>query len=43
MHCHRIRDDSKVWQQLEAYLSEHSDAMFSHSLCPECLEEHYPE
>jgi DNA-binding response OmpR family regulator len=36
--CKRIRDDRNYWQQLEIYLSEHSGAVFSHGLCPECLE-----
>jgi len=43
MHCHRIRDDQESWQRLEKYLSDHSDAQFSHGLCPECLEKHYPD
>ncbi|MBI1948046.1 MAG: hypothetical protein HYS27_20310 [Deltaproteobacteria bacterium] len=43
MHCHQIRDDGKAWQKLERYISEHSDANFSHSLCPTCLERHYPD
>ena len=42
MHCHRIRDDAESWQQLESYIEHHSGAEFSHSLCPECLESHYP-
>jgi DNA-binding response OmpR family regulator len=38
-YCKRIRkDDGDYWQQLEAYLAEHSEAEFSHSVCPECLE-----
>jgi sigma-B regulation protein RsbU (phosphoserine phosphatase) len=35
-YCKRIRDDQNYWQQLETYLSEHSEAVFSHGLCPEC-------
>lgn len=38
-YCHKIRDDQKMWQQLEHYISEHSDAAFSHSVCPECYEQ----
>lgn len=34
--CKRIRDDGNQWKQLESYLSRHSDARFSHGLCPEC-------
>lgn len=37
-HCKKIRDDQESWHQLEAYISEHSDALFSHGLCPECME-----
>ena len=43
MHCHRIRDDHESWQRIEKYIEQHSDAQFSHGLCPECLEKHYPE
>jgi PAS domain S-box-containing protein len=35
--CKRIRDDQGYWQQVELYISEHSDAVFSHGICPECL------
>ncbi|HOW65538.1 MAG TPA: response regulator [Candidatus Paceibacterota bacterium] len=34
--CHKIRDDSGYWSQLEVYLSEHSHADLSHGICPEC-------
>jgi HAMP domain-containing protein len=34
--CKKIRDDKGYWNQLESYLSEHSRAIFSHGLCPEC-------
>lgn len=40
--CKKIRDDGGYWQQLEVYISDHSDADFSHSLCPHCVEELYP-
>jgi len=43
MYCHKIRDDQQSWQQLERYIQEHSDAMFSHGVCPECLEKYYPD
>ena len=42
-HCKRIRDDKGYWSQVESYVSQHSEAEFSHSLCPQCLLEHYPE
>lgn len=34
--CKQIRNDNGFWQQVEQYISEHSDALFSHSLCPAC-------
>jgi len=43
MHCHKIRTDGNAWDRLEKYIEEHSEAQFSHSLCPECLEKHHPE
>jgi CheY-like chemotaxis protein len=42
-HCKKIRDDKGYWSQLERYIHEHSDAEFSHSICPECLGKFYPE
>jgi DNA-binding response OmpR family regulator len=41
--CKRIRDDTNYWQQLETYVSEHSDATFSHGICPECFVKMRPE
>ncbi len=41
--CKKIRNDSGYWQQIESYLKEHSDAEFSHSLCPDCLQKLYPD
>ena len=43
MSCKKIRDDKGYWNQLEAYISEYSDAEFSHSICPECARKLYPE
>jgi sigma-B regulation protein RsbU (phosphoserine phosphatase) len=43
MHCHKIRDDQDAWQKLEQYVTQHSDAQFSHGLCPECMEKYYPD
>lgn len=37
--CKRIRDDHGYWQQVEAYISEHSDAVFTHGICPDCYKE----
>lgn len=42
-HCKKIRDDAGYWNQLEGYISKHSEATFSHGICPECVEELYPE
>jgi len=41
--CKKIRDDGGYWNQVEAYISRHSDALFSHSVCPECMKIHYSE
>jgi DNA-binding response OmpR family regulator len=37
-YCKKIRNDTNYWQQLESYLSDHSEAKFSHGICPECYE-----
>lgn len=39
MHCKKIRDDHNSWNQLERYITEHSEAVFSHGICPQCYEE----
>lgn len=41
--CRQIRDDDGYWKQVEAYIQEHTDAAFSHSICPKCADTHYPE
>jgi hypothetical protein len=41
--CKKIRDDRGYWNQLEAYLSRHTDARFSHGVCDDCYREKYPE
>jgi len=38
-YCKKIRDDQNYWQQVESYVGKHSEAKFSHSICPECYEE----
>jgi|GEM_PF-840636 len=40
--CKKIRDDQGYWQQIEAYISEHSQATFTHGICPACEEKLYP-
>ena len=42
-HCKKIRDDKGYWNQIEAYIQDHSEAEFSHSICQECAEKHYPD
>jgi len=43
MHCKKIRDDKGYWSQVEVYVRDHTNAEFSHSLCPECMAVYYPE
>lgn len=43
MYCHKIRTDEDTWDKFEKYLQEHTDAEFSHGICPVCMEEKYPE
>jgi hypothetical protein len=40
--CKKIRDDDGYWTQIEVYLEHNSDAEFSHGMCPECVEQLYP-
>lgn len=37
-YCKNVRDDRDYWQSVECYISEHSEAQFSHSICPDCYE-----
>ena len=41
--CKKIRDDKGYWNQIEAYIRDHSEAEFSHGICPECSRRLYPE
>jgi YesN/AraC family two-component response regulator len=41
--CKKIRDDKGAWTQMEAYITEHTDAEFSHGICSECAQKLYPE
>ena len=41
--CKKIRDDKGYWKQVETYICEHTDAHFSHGICPDCIKTHYPE
>jgi DNA-binding response OmpR family regulator len=38
-YCKKIRGDNNYWQQVERYISQHSEAQFSHGICPDCFEE----
>jgi hypothetical protein len=40
--CKKIRDDKGYWEQVEVYINKHSEADFSHSICPKCMKENYP-
>ncbi len=41
--CKKIRDDKGYWSQIESYIMKHADIKFSHSLCPDCLKQMYPD
>jgi DNA-binding response OmpR family regulator len=41
--CKKIRDDSGYWNQLESYLLNHTEAQFSHGICPQCVRRLYPD
>lgn len=41
--CKKIRDDKGYWKQIETYIGDHSEAQFSHSVCPDCARRLYPE
>ena len=41
--CKKIRDDKGYWNQIETYIRRHSEAEFSHSICPECITKLYPD
>jgi len=41
--CKKIRDDKGYWNQIEAYIRDHSEAEFSHSICPVCMKKLYPD
>lgn len=40
--CKKVRDGANYWQQVEAYVSEHSQATFTHTICPDCREKTFP-
>ncbi len=42
-HCKRIRDEAGIWQHVEVYVRDRSEAEFSHGICPICMKKHHPE
>ncbi len=42
-NCKKIRDDTGYWSQVEEYISDHSEAQFTHGICPDCARKLYPE
>ena len=41
--CKKVRNDQGFWQQVEVYVSNHTEAEFSHGICPGCFKALYPE
>lgn len=41
--CKKIRDDGDYWRQVESYIAAHTDAIFSHGICPECFDSQYKQ
>ncbi len=41
--CKKIRDDKGYWNEVEAYIGDHSDASFTHGMCPDCIKKYYPD
>jgi hypothetical protein len=42
-NCKKIRDDQGYWNQVEKYISDHSEAKFTHGICPKCAKKLYPD
>jgi PAS domain S-box-containing protein len=42
-YCKKIRDDKGYWEQVDVYIHQHSEAGISHSICPDCMREHFPD
>ncbi len=40
--CKKIRDDQNYWHQVETYIGQHTDAQFTHGLCPDCIKKYFP-
>jgi hypothetical protein len=41
--CKKVRNDEGYWQQVEVYVRDHSEADFSHGICPDCASKLYPD
>ncbi len=41
-HCKRIRDETGRWREVSSYIHDHSRAEFTHGICPDCVQKHYP-
>jgi PAS domain-containing protein len=41
-HCKSIRRDDEAWDRVEKYIEEHAHVLFTHSICPDCIDKHYP-
>jgi PAS domain S-box-containing protein len=41
--CKKIRDDKNYWHQVDTYIAEHTSALFTHGLCPECVKKYFPD
>lgn len=42
-YCKKIRSEDQSWTQLESYIDKHSEAEFSHTICPSCMDKYFPE
>lgn len=42
-NCKKIRDDKGYWKHIESHIKDHSEAKFSHGICPDCAKKLYPE
>jgi CheY-like chemotaxis protein len=42
-HCKKIRDEKGIWHSIESYISQHSEAHFSHGICPDCIPIYFPD
>lgn len=42
-HCDKVRDENGRWSKVETYIARHTQTEFTHSICPDCMQEHYPD